>query len=53
MKIEVIRIPNGSLQSLGKRRKNILQERIWSRHAGDILYHGARNPLPVGYNTIP
>lgn len=24
-------------------------EQIW--HCGDVLYHGARNPLPAGYNT--
>lgn len=25
-------------------------EQIW--HCGDVLYHGARNPLPEGYNTL-
>ena len=24
-------------------------EQIW--HCGDVLYHGARNPLPKGYDT--
>lgn len=24
-------------------------DQIW--HCGDVLYHGARNPLPAGYNT--
>lgn len=51
MKIAVISDSHGSLAAWEKAEKYFAGTDM-VLHAGDILYHGARNPLPAGYNTI-
>lgn len=51
MKIAVISDSHGSLAAWEKAEK-YFKETDLVLHAGDILYHGSRNPLPDGYNTI-
>ncbi|TDX53318.1 phosphodiesterase [Orenia marismortui] len=50
MKIGVISDIHGSLTSF-KKAVECLDDVEMILVAGDILYHGARNPLPEGYNT--
>ncbi|HHU91581.1 MAG TPA: phosphodiesterase [Halanaerobiaceae bacterium] len=51
MKIAVISDSHGSLEAWEKAEK-YFNDTDLVLHAGDILYHGSRNPLPAGYNTI-
>lgn len=51
MKIAVISDSHGSLEAWEKAEKYFKDSDL-VLHAGDILYHGSRNPLPAGYNTI-
>ena len=51
MKIAVISHSHGSLAAWEKAEKYFAGTDM-VLHAGDILYYGARNPLPAGYNTI-
>ncbi|MFW6030251.1 MAG: phosphodiesterase [Halanaerobiales bacterium] len=41
---------HGSLKSW-EEAENFFNDMDMILHAGDLLYHGARNPLPDGYNT--
>lgn len=50
MKLGVISDTHGSL-SAWRESINYLEDNDMILHAGDLLYHGARNPLPSGYNT--
>ncbi|WP_027340367.1 phosphodiesterase [Halonatronum saccharophilum] len=50
MKIGVISDIHGSLTAFDK-ALSLLEETDIILVAGDILYHGARNPLPEGYDT--
>ncbi|ADO76509.1 phosphodiesterase [Halanaerobium praevalens] len=50
MNFIVISDSHGSLSSW-KKAETYFTEADMILHAGDILYHGARNPLPVGYDT--
>ncbi|MCK8823967.1 phosphodiesterase [Fuchsiella alkaliacetigena] len=50
MKIGVISDSHGSLTAW-QQAIEVLADVDFLLHAGDILYHGARNPLPEGYNT--
>lgn len=50
MKFVVISDSHGSLDNW-KKAENYFDGADMVLHAGDLLYHGARNPLPDGYNT--
>ncbi|KXS41211.1 MULTISPECIES: phosphodiesterase [unclassified Candidatus Frackibacter] len=50
MKIGVMSDTHGSL-SAWEEATEYLKDTDIILHAGDILYHGARNPLPSGYDT--
>lgn len=49
MKIIVMSDTHGDV-SFWEYIKDLLEESDFVIHAGDVLYHGPRNPLPVGYN---
>ncbi|AGB40888.1 phosphoesterase, MJ0936 family [Halobacteroides halobius DSM 5150] len=50
MKLGVVSDIHGSLTAF-KEAKDYLKDSDLLLIAGDILYHGARNPLPAGYDT--
>ncbi|ADL12840.1 phosphodiesterase [Acetohalobium arabaticum] len=50
MKLGVVSDTHGSL-SAWKETVKYLEDTDMILHAGDLLYHGARNPLPSGYDT--
>lgn len=49
MKIGIVSDTHGSLTAF-QRVLDVFGPCDFMLHAGDILYHGPRNPLPVGYN---
>ncbi|MCR4432112.1 MAG: phosphodiesterase [Tepidanaerobacteraceae bacterium] len=49
MKIGIMSDTHGSLTAF-KKALEVLGSCDFILHAGDILYHGPRNPLPEGYN---
>lgn len=49
MKIGVISDTHGSLDAWNKAMKHFSECQV-ILHAGDVLYHGPRNPLPQGYD---
>ncbi len=51
MKIGLISDTHGSVKTFQKALKGPFGGVEMILHAGDILYHGARNPLADGYNT--
>ena len=51
MRIGVISDTHGSLTSWQEVMGGIFSDADVIIHAGDIFYHGIRNPLPKGYNT--
>ncbi len=51
MKIGLISDTHGSAKTFQKALSGPLEDVDLLLHAGDILYHGARNPLTEGYNT--
>jgi putative phosphoesterase len=52
MKIGLISDTHGSATSFQKALDGPLKGVELILHAGDVLYHGARNPLSEGYNTV-
>ena len=50
MRIGIISDTHGSLTAFEKALDQLKDVELII-HAGDILYHGARNPLPEGYDT--
>ncbi|ACL69582.1 phosphodiesterase [Halothermothrix orenii] len=48
--IVVVSDTHGSLTAW-KKAEGLMSRSKLVIHAGDVLYHGARNPLPDGYNT--
>lgn len=52
MRIGVISDTHGGLKSWREVIKGIFSDVDIILHAGDIFYHGIRNPQPEGYNTI-
>lgn len=50
MKLGVVSDTHGSL-SAWREAVKYLENTDMILHAGDLLYHGARNPLPSGYDT--
>lgn len=50
MKIGIISDTHGDLRSWEKALAEIFSDADLVLHAGDVLYHGPRNPLPEGYN---
>ncbi|HKM17359.1 MAG: phosphodiesterase [Bacillota bacterium] len=50
MKIGVISDTHGSLTLWQKALQGPLRDVDLLLHAGDVLYHGPRNPLPAGYD---
>lgn len=51
MKIGLISDTHGSVKSFRKTMEGAFQGVEMILHAGDVLYHGARNPMADGYNT--
>ncbi|AEE92136.1 conserved protein of unknown function [Tepidanaerobacter acetatoxydans Re1] len=49
MRIAILSDTHGSLDAFNKALQ-IAKPYDYIIHAGDILYHGPRNPLPAGYN---
>jgi len=52
MRIGIISDTHGSVEAWEKALNSVFQEVDMILHAGDVLYHGARNPLPAGYGTV-
>ena len=52
MKIGVISDTHGDYESVKKIFENIFTDTDLILHAGDILNHGPRNPIPEGYNPV-
>ncbi len=52
MRIGVISDTHGGLKSWQEVTKGVFSEADLIIHAGDIFYHGIRNPQPEGYDTI-
>ena len=52
MRIGVISDTHGVLKSWHDVSKGVFSEADLVIHAGDIFYHGTKNPLPEGYDTI-
>lgn len=52
MKIGLISDTHGSAKNFQKALDGPLQGVELILHAGDVLYHGAKNPLSDGYNTV-
>ncbi|MBM7624904.1 phosphodiesterase [Sporohalobacter salinus] len=50
MKLGIVSDTHGSLLAWRK-AVDYLEDTDMILHAGDLLYHGARNPLPSGYDT--
>lgn len=50
MKIGILSDTHGSLSAWELLRKGVFEEVDLLIHAGDVLYHGPRNPLPEGYD---
>ena len=50
MKIGVISDTHGSLTAWKTAYERFLKDMDLILHCGDVLYHGPRNPLPMGYN---
>jgi predicted phosphodiesterase len=51
MKLGIISDTHGSLGAWDKSLR-VLGDVDLLFHAGDVLYHGPRNPLPYGYDTL-
>jgi uncharacterized protein len=51
MKIGLISDTHGSVKGFRKVLEGPLRDVELILHAGDVLYHGARNPIMEGYNT--
>lgn len=51
MKIGVISDTHGDLKAWSKIQETIFHDCKHIIHAGDILYHGPRNPIVEGYNS--
>ncbi len=49
MKLLVMSDTHGDI-SFWEHVRNFIEESDYVIHAGDVLYHGPRNPLPSGYN---
>jgi len=49
-RIFVVSDTHGGLSNWEKFRREFLKEADLLIHAGDVLYHGPRNPLPEGYD---
>ena len=51
MRIGLVSDTHGSVKAFEKVMKGPFREVELILHAGDVLYHGPRNPLAEGYNT--
>ncbi|MGI6166280.1 MAG: phosphodiesterase [Limnochordia bacterium] len=51
MNIGVISDTHGSVEAWERAMNTVFRHTEMILHAGDVLYHGARNPLPGGYAT--
>jgi putative phosphoesterase len=52
MKIGIISDTHGSYSAWEKAINTVLKDAELIIHCGDIFYHGTRNPLPKGYDTL-
>ncbi len=52
MRIGVVADTHGGFTSWKRIIEDIFRDVDLILHGGDVLYHGARNPLPEGYDTI-
>lgn len=50
MRIGIISDTHGSLSAWEKVMSSVFKDVNLIIHAGDVLYHGPRNPLPAGYD---
>jgi hypothetical protein len=51
VKIGLISDTHGSVKGFRKVMEGLLRDAEMILHAGDVLYHGPRNPMADGYNT--